>query len=95
MSHKTEEEINQLLEDARNNVSVGAKYYHYKNPNNHYVLVDLAINESDENIYVVYRPLYMVGNILWIRKLEGEGGWLTPAILENGEQIARFTKVEE
>jgi len=95
MSHKTEEELNSLLEEARSKVSVGSKYYHYKNPDNQYVLIDVAIFEGDESVCVIYRPLYMASNVLWIRKLEGEGGWLTPAVSENGEQTDRFVKVNE
>ena len=36
MGHLSHEELLKRIEDAKTKVEVGAKYYHYKNPDNHY-----------------------------------------------------------
>lgn len=51
-----EDELEQKLDEARALVSVGSEYRHYKG--GHYIVIDLAITESDNSVCVIYRALY-------------------------------------
>lgn len=88
MAHKTPEEIHKIVSTALEKVEVGAKYFHYKNPDNHYIVEGIEIREENEEPSVRYRALYMEG-VTWNRLLSE---WLKPAEVD-GVQVARFQKV--
>lgn len=90
MAHKTHEELIQLLEDATKKIEVGKKYFHYKHPENLYLVEGLELREESEEVSVRYKSLYGKG-LVWNRLLSE---WLKPAQLD-GKEIERFQKVEE
>lgn len=94
MMHKTShEELNMRLEAARQKVRVGDVYYHFKNPQQHYRVVALGFCEWDESVVVIYEQIGVEKPLTWVRRLEGEGGWLTPVTKEDGTSISRFIRV--
>jgi hypothetical protein len=68
-NHIPESELLKKLNDAKKLIKVSGKYSHYKNPNQFYTILDLAIDEATENVSVIYQAQY--GNkIIFIRSLE-------------------------
>jgi hypothetical protein len=91
MSHISSEELKSRLDRAKQQVTISGTYFHYKNPDKYYTLVDVAINESDEEVCVLYRAEYDdLKGVIFIRKIDN--------FLENvevdGKTISRFNKVE-
>lgn len=69
MSHLPESELLEKLNNAKKLIKVDGKYFHYKNPKQFYLILDLAIDETTENVSVIYQAKY--GNkIIFIRSLE-------------------------
>ena len=63
------------------------KYRHYKG--NDYEVIGVATHSEDENLLVVYRPLY--GEMaLWVRPLE----MFTESVFIDGKSVQRFTYIE-
>ncbi len=89
MTHTSQKEFNKKIKKARKRVEVGAKYYHFKNPDKLYVIEQIGILEETEEVCVVYRALYGE-EIVWIRTLEN---FLSEKKTEKGERVTRFTKV--
>lgn len=74
------------LEKASNKVNVGGTYYHYKNTDNSYTVLNLAVMESDGTVCVIYRADYG-DQLIFVRPLEN---WLD-LVERNGQQVKRFT----
>lgn len=72
--HIPESELLKKLNDAKKLVKVGGKYFHYKNPDQFYIVLDLAIDEATENVSVIYQAQYRK-KIIFIRPISN---WLTP-----------------
>ena len=92
MAHTDSTQLLDKLNPEQYNIEVGAYYHHYKNPQTHYKVLNLAVSEWDEEPVVVYQS--MVDNLIWIRRINGESGWNTPVTLDNGQVVNRFEKVE-
>jgi hypothetical protein len=58
MSHKNPIELKELLQEAEILVQIGGKYFHYKNPDKFYTVLDLVLIEATEEVGVVYRADY-------------------------------------
>jgi len=80
--HIPESELLKKLNDAKKLVKVGGKYFHYKNPDQFYIILDLAIDEATENVSVIYQAQYSK-KIIFIRTLKS---FLTPG---------KFTKIND
>ncbi|MBU0570359.1 DUF1653 domain-containing protein [Patescibacteria group bacterium] len=89
MAHTSQKEFNKKIKKARKRVWVGAKYYHFKNPKDLYVIEQIGVLENTEEVCVVYKALYGE-EIVWIRTLEN---FLSKKETEKGE-VVRFTKVD-
>lgn len=76
--------MNDLVK-AREDVIVGARYSHYKNPDKYYRVVDLGIDEATDKVTVIYRD----DMIVWVRLLEV---W-KEMVEHNGEMVPRFSRV--
>ena len=72
--HIPESELLKRFNDAQKLVRVGGKYFHYKNPDQFYIVLNLAIDEATENVSVIYQAQYRK-KIIFIRTLES---FLTP-----------------
>ena len=91
MAHTDSKDLQIKLEPKQYNIEVGAYYHHYKNPQTHYKVLNLALSEWDEEPVVVYQSL--ADSIIWVRKVSGENGWDTPITLADGEVVNRFERV--
>jgi len=92
MDHITAEQLKQRLEDAKSKVTVGGKYYHYKDSSKHYLVVDIAILEATEEPAVLYKPLYEgYEGIIWIRPISE----FLSQNEKDGIMVSKFTLVQE
>ncbi|MEX0594864.1 MAG: DUF1653 domain-containing protein, partial [Candidatus Paceibacterota bacterium] len=92
MAHTDSAQLLDKLNSEQYNIEIGAKYYHYKNPQTHYQVLQVALLESDEEQVVIYQSID--DSIIWVRKINGENGWNTPVQIDNGQVVNRFERVE-
>jgi hypothetical protein len=88
--HKSQEELQSRLTAAAKKVVVNGFYAHYKNPEQTYKVLHLAITEWDDEICVIYRAQYEA-EVIFVRPLKN---WLE-TVEWQGEVIDRFTRVKE
>lgn len=69
-------------------IEIGSLYHHYRNPDQHYKIIEIGLNESDEEPMVIYKALYGDG-ITWIRSYNV---W-SEKVEYNGILVNRFSKV--
>lgn len=88
MAHPSYPDLEKRKAEALKRVKVGGIYFHHKNPQVLYKVIDIAFQEADESLCVIYQ---MVDNptLTWVRNLEGEKGFLTPEVTD-GKKIIRF-----
>ena len=86
--HKTLEELAALLDAARLQVEVGARYMHYKQM--YYTVEDIAILEATNEPAVIYRAEYDK-RLVFVRPLSA---WLE-TVEWQGKMVPRFIKVED
>ena len=91
MAHTEREVLLKKLDEAKNQVEVGAKYQHTKS-GGEYVVIDLVIREDNEEIRVIYRELSHGPPITWDRSFNGQDGWVVPTEID-GKPVTRFTKI--
>lgn len=68
MGHTSQEDLAKLLREAKEKVQIGEKYYHYKQPDMTYILVDVCMLEATEEPAAVYKAEYGE-EITWVRAL--------------------------
>ncbi|MCA9392348.1 DUF1653 domain-containing protein [candidate division WWE3 bacterium] len=95
MGHKTYPELLSEVKEAEDLVKVGGQYTHYKHPDKPYDVLFVGITEWDENPVVIYRSRTRGEDVVWVRRLTGEDGWLTPATDQDGNQVDRFVPYQE
>lgn len=88
--HKSHDELHSKLAAAAQQVTVNGVYAHYKNPDQHYTVLQLAITEWDDEICVIYQVQYDPA-LVFVRPLES---WLA-TVAWNGATVARFTKISD
>ena len=86
--HTPIEELKERLDIAKEKVEVGSIYFHYKSPDMHYRVTDVAIFEEDEEPCIVYQSLHD-HNLVWVRKISS---W-TSMVEYEGRQVSRFQKI--
>jgi len=89
MDHKPIFELRILLENAKNQVAVGAKYYHYKDTEKYYTVTGLIIWEPTDEVIVKY-TMDEHPEIEFVRPLTT---WLE-VVEWDSKQVLRFTKVD-
>lgn len=90
MSHLDQDELAKIVDDAKQHVEVGAKYAHYKHPNDQfYTILEVALLEANDEPVVVYRAEYGA-NIIFVRPLSV---WLETVEVD-GQVLSRFAKVD-
>ena len=87
--HIPMEERSKRLQIAREKIEIGADYYHFRNPNAPYKVIDVAIYEADDEPCVLYKP-YAKDAVIWVRKVSS---FVEIVENENGAKVSRFTKV--
>lgn len=88
MPHLPELEITNLLVDATLQVEVGQLYCHYKNPAQHYKVIEFAFQVSNNKVCVIYQAQYGQ-RILFSRELDS---WMSEVEVD-GAHVPRFTRV--
>lgn len=83
-----EPELLRRLDEARAAVEIGASYAHYKG--GAYMVVDVAIQTTDDEPCVLYRVQYGEG-VLFTRPLSE---WLE-TVDANGVSVSRFSKTQD
>lgn len=83
---KSDIQLQQEITHAKKIVVIHGIYAHYKNPENQYLVIDIAHQEATNKPCVVYKKLYGK-KLLFIRDLDN---WLEPAT-SNGKKVERFT----
>lgn len=86
---KPEAELAAELKQAEQLVVIGALYSHYKDPGQSYRVINLAVQEADETICVVYQAQYG-SNLIFTRPLYS---WVAQVEF-NGNLVPRFTKID-
>lgn len=88
MSHPPEEETLKLLAEAGKKVIVDSIYFHYKNPQNTYRVLHLALQEATDKVCVIYQAQYG-SKLIFVRDLDS---WLESVIIDD-QTVSRFTKI--
>lgn len=90
MSHRTALELKSLLQEAETLVQIGGRYFHYKNPDKFYTVLDLVIIEATEEVGVVYRADYEeLEGVKFVRPI---GEFLGQVMVE-GKTFSRFNRL--
>lgn len=85
MDHLPLAVLQHRMDEAKQAVTIGGKYVHYKDPDHPYQVIDLVMIEATEEVGVLYRPVD--GRpFTWLRPIED----FTAMVEWNGEQIPRF-----
>ena len=90
INHTSEQELKRRLGDAKSKIETGAKYCHYKNPDQYYHIVAVGMIEETETPAVIYRAEYG-DNIVWVRPVEN----FLSKVKHNGKIVDRFQHVKE
>lgn len=85
---ESQSQLSARLAKAAQQVTVGARYMHYKQLS--YKVLALALREEDNEPCVVYQAEYG-DNVTWIRPA---ASWIEDLDI-NGKKVKRFTKIEE
>jgi hypothetical protein len=87
--HKSQDYLSNRLKLAEKQVEVGKMYFHYKNPEQAYKVIKIAITEWDDEICVIYEARYG-NNLAFVRPLNS---WLSK-VKHEGRIQSRFTLIE-
>lgn len=85
---ESQSQLSARLAKAAKQVTVGARYLHYKQLS--YKVLALALREKDNEPCVIYQAEYG-DNITWIRPVSS---WIEEVEVD-GKKVKRFTKAEE
>lgn len=85
----TQQKLLSNLKKAAIKVKVGGRYYHYKDQDKYYKVLNLAITEEDDSICVIYEAQYGE-KLIFVRPLSS---WLSKVEWDNKE-TDRFTLVD-
>jgi hypothetical protein len=84
------EELDRVLMEAKQQVEVGALYFHYRSPGQSYKVLSLALDEATEEPCVVYQALYG-SQLIWVRSVKA---WCE-CLDYKGQLVSRFIKILE
>lgn len=91
MAHKNSDVIVEKVNAAKEQIQVGDLYYHYKNPQDFYIIIGIGLIEATETPCVIYHQEY-APYLTWVRPVTE---FLEFVEIEGtGEKVARFTKVD-
>lgn len=89
MGHRPLTELGKDMQAAARQVQVGAKYAHYKHPDQPYTVTGLAILEETDGVAVLYSVEENGEQVTFIRPLDD---WLS-TVEWNGQTVPRFSLV--
>lgn len=84
--HTSEKILSEKLSSV--NIQKDSFYYHYRNPNQHYLVLGIALDEATEEPVVIYKACYGE-KLTWVRKVNV---W-NEEVEFNGKKVCRFTKI--
>jgi hypothetical protein len=87
--HLSHERLIEDLKIATKKVRVGANYFHYKNPDQVYKVLRLAVTEEDDSICVIYQAQYGE-RLIFVRPLNS---WLDTVDFKD-KITDRFTQIK-
>ena len=85
-NHTSEKILSQKLSCV--NIKKDTFYYHYRNPDQHYLVQGIGLDEATEEPLVIYQACYGDG-LTWVRKVSV---W-NEEVEFNGKMVSRFTKI--
>ena len=88
MAHKESEELLSDLDKLKQFVNTGDKFYHYKHPEQHYLILAVGFIEDTEEPCVIYQAEYGE-KFVWVRT---QDEFFAKVDLD-GTQVDRFTKI--
>jgi hypothetical protein len=89
MAHKPEQDLKQDLRVVGEQVEVGSRWQHYKDPAYSYRILGHAINEETDEPWIVYQAEY--GEcVKFIRRAAG----FLSMVEVDGQNVPRFARVE-
>lgn len=89
VGHTPYSELEKKLEDAKAQVEVGGKYFHYKNPSELYKVINIGLLEATEEVCVMYQHPHK--KVVWVRSLSN----FLETVEQDGKSVPRFTKVSD
>lgn len=89
MTRKNSQQLLSELDNLKQRINAGDKFYHYKHPDQFYHILAVGFIEDTETPCVVYEAGYG-DKITWVRT---EDEFFSKAKLEDGKEVDRFTKV--
>lgn len=69
MGHQSSEQLQQLVTAAKQKITVGQIYSHYKDATKRYRIIAIALDEASESVSIVYEGLY-APYLTWIRPID-------------------------
>jgi len=81
-THKQQLDLAREIEYAKNKVTVGATYWHYKGRDKVYEVIGLGFLEATDELCVIYQAQYgerltfLRPLAIWLENVEWEGGTL-------------------
>lgn len=86
---ESEKKCHEKIQACYFKVTVGAIYYHYRDPTKFYKVIDIGLDEATENPVVIYKAMY--GNeITWVRAVDV----FCSLVEHNGESTTRFIEAK-
>lgn len=89
MGSKNSQQLLSELDNLKQRINVGDKFYHFKHPESFYIVVAVGFIENNEEPCIVYQAEYG-DKITWVRT---EDEFFAKVTLEDGSEVDRFTKV--
>jgi hypothetical protein len=87
--HISIEKLAKVCNQIQADLEIGSIYFHYKNSQVRYKILQVGILEASEEPCVIYQSLYEP-SLVWVRSL---ASWRTP-VEHNGQIVTRFQKVQ-
>jgi hypothetical protein len=88
MPHKPQEQLLELIGQAKKNIKLNTNYRHYKNQKDSYKVVDFVVIEATDQIGVLYQAQYGK-KLTFVRSVTS---WLEK-VEQNGQLIPRFSEI--
>jgi len=86
--HQSQKTLRSRLDEAAKQVTVGGQYRHYKQAENIYCVLQLAVLEANNELCVIYQAQYGEG-LTFVRQLVN---WLETVEWE-GQTVNRFSLI--
>lgn len=91
MPHLSDSELVEIITAAKEQVHVGDRYFHHRSPDHIYTVIAVALDEESHQPVIVYQSSKNT-ELIWVRTLPE---WLATVTEDDGQTVARFTRVTE